>query len=172
MVFIEEELERLNHSHDFFLAHLLTAAQSVLVRTVVEQRMGHQFFTSNQHAGALRSTDRLPAAERNQVIAHIGVVPQMRNRRRIGCGIIHARDVVLLRQLYPLVHLDLPRGIGEIRKVHHRRALIYCGAQLILCFDHHQLDSRGTQLVIKRIAMRLLNDDFRLHPCQIRQLPD
>ncbi len=76
--------------------------------------MRDQIVASDQQARALRSAHCLAAAEGNEIVAHVGVIPEMGNRRRVRCGIVHARNVVLLAQLDPLVHFDLAGRIGKV----------------------------------------------------------
>ena len=72
----------------------------------------------------------------------------------------------------PFVHLDLPRFIGEVAEVHHRGSVIDGGVQLIARLNDYQLRSGGAQLVIERIAMRFLDDDFGFHTREVGQLLD
>ncbi len=96
----------------------------------------------------------------------------MRDRRRVGRRVIHARNLVFLRQLNPLIHLDLAGGIGKVGEVHHGGPLANRLAQFIAGFDLDQLDAGGPQLMVERVAMGFLDDDFRLHSSQVRQLFD
>ena len=54
--------------------------------------------------------------------------------------------------------------------MHHRCALIYGSSKLIRRFNLDEFDPGGSQLVIERVAMRLLDDHFRLHAGQVGQL--
>ena len=54
--------------------------------------------------------------------------------------------------------------------VHHRGPVVDCSLQLLAGFNLYQLDPRAAQLVVERIAVRLLNNDFRFHSGEIRQL--
>ena len=96
----------------------------------------------------------------------------MRNRRRVRSGIDHAWHVVLLSELWPLVHLDLACGVGEIGKVQHRGAIAYSTVKLLTRFDLDQFHTGCAKLVVKRVAVSLLNNDFGLHPGQIGKLLD
>ena len=87
----------------------------------------------------------------------------MRDGRRICCGIVHARNFVLFRQFYPLIHFDLALGIGKVAEVHHRGAWADRLAQIIPGFDVHEFHACGAQLVIEGIAMRLLDNYLGLH---------
>ena len=79
---------------------------------------------------------------------------------------------MLLGQFRPLVDFDLPGSIGKICKVHHRCPITYSPVQLLPGFDFDELYPGCSQLMIKRVAMRLLNDHFRFHAGQVRQLLD
>ena len=172
MVFFQVQFERLHHPDNFFLANFLAAANRVLVRTVVQQCIPDQILAPDQQSGTLRTAHSFAPAERDQVVSHVGVIPQMRHRGRIRGCIIHAWNVVLLPQLDPFVNFDLPRRIGKIRKMHHRRPIAHRLPHLIASFDLHQFDPGISQLVIERVAMRFLNDDFRFHAGEIRYLAD
>ena len=160
MVLTQIELQRLHHSDDFFFADFLAAAQSIFVRTVVQQSVSDKILASKQQSGALRTSNCFPAAEGDEVVAHLRVFPQVRDRRRISRRIIHARNLEFLRQLDPFINFDLSFGICKIAEVHHRCALVDGIAQLLAGFDHNQFHPGGAKLVIEWIAMRLLNDDF------------
>ena len=114
VVFLQIELDRFHHSDNFFFANLLAAAQCVFMRTVVEQGIRDQILSSDQQAGALRATHRFSSTESDEIVSHVGVIPEMGNRRRVGGGIIHARNVVLLGQFDPFIHLDLTGGVREV----------------------------------------------------------
>ena len=54
--------------------------------------------------------------------------------------------------------------------MHHGRPIVYGLAELIASLNLDQLDPGRSQLVIEWIAMRFLDDDFRLHAGNVRQL--
>ena len=77
MIFLQVALQGFDHADDFFLADFLATAQRIFVRTVVEQRVSDQIFSADQQTRALRAANGFASAERNQVIAHICVIPQV-----------------------------------------------------------------------------------------------
>ena len=63
MIFCEVNFQCFDHSDDLFLAHLLSAAERIFVRTVVEQCVMHQVFVADEQSRALRATHSLATAE-------------------------------------------------------------------------------------------------------------
>src|ERR1700721_1223059 len=49
----------------------------------------------HSRASALRTAHCLAAAESNQVVSHVGVIPEMRHGRRVRGSVVHAWNVVL-----------------------------------------------------------------------------
>ena len=84
------------------------------MRAVVQQGVGDQILFADQQTCALRPANRFSAAEGDQVVAHVGVIPQVGDGRRIGRGVNERRDLILMRQLDPFFDLDLPFRISEI----------------------------------------------------------
>ena len=68
-------------------------------------------------------------------------------------------------QLDPFLHFDLSLIVGEVREMHHRCLWIDGLFQIVAGFYDHELYSGSAQLMVKWIAMRFLDDDFRFHPC-------
>ncbi len=54
--------------------------------------------------------------------------------------------------------------------MHHGRPVVYRLAKLIASLNLDQLDPGRSQLMIEWVAMRFLNDDFRLHAGQVGKL--
>src|SRR5690242_7628307 len=94
------------------------------MRAVVEQSIRNQLFFANQQAGTLWSTNSFTSTKGNEVVPHIGVVPKMRNGRSVRGSVVESRNLALVRELYPLIDLDLARRVGKIGKVHHGRSWI------------------------------------------------
>src|ERR1700737_4122219 len=114
VVFVQIAFERFYHSDDFFLAHFLTAAQSVFVRTVVEQGVGYEVFFANKHARALRTANGFATTEANQVVPHVGVVPEMGDWRSVGGSVDESWNLMIVSQLQPFLDFDLAFVVREI----------------------------------------------------------
>src|SRR5437879_11032632 len=95
VIFAEEKFQRLDHSDNFFFADFLTAAERVLVRAVVEQGICDQILTPDEQPGALRAANRFTSTESDEVVTHVGVIPQMSYGRSSCASSVHARQVVL-----------------------------------------------------------------------------
>src|SRR3989442_3213629 len=106
VIFAEEKFQRLDHSDNFFFADFLTAAERVLVRAVVEQGICDQIFVADEQSSALRAANRFTSTESDEVVTHVGVIPEMRDGGCIGGPIVYAKEGGLPRPLRPLVHLD------------------------------------------------------------------
>jgi len=144
----------------------------VFMWAVVQKCIAHQVFVPDEQPRALRAADCLASAERDQVVPHRGVVPKVRHRRSVRSRIDKGGHLIFPSQFRPLLHLDLSRGIREVRKMHHRRFFVDGLSQILAIHNFHQPDPSGAQLMIKRIAVRCLDDHFGLHPRQIGKLPD
>ena len=142
------------------------------MRAVVEQGIGDQIFVPDEYPSALWAANGFASAESDEVVTHVGVIPEMRNRRRVSGRVVHARNVVLLGELGPLVHFDLSGGVREVSEVHHRSTFVDGFLQIVARFDLDQLHARGTQLMIEWVAVRFLDNDFRLQASEVRQLLD
>src|SRR5207237_9412294 len=102
------------HAQYFILADVQRAAERVFMRAVVEQRVSDEFLCPDQKARALWATNRFASAESDQVISHVGIVPQMGDGRRIRSGVVEGGNLIFMRQGHPLVNFDLPGGVGKI----------------------------------------------------------
>src|SRR5260370_3282796 len=132
----------------------------------------YEIRASYQQPCAMRAPQRFAADESHEVITHIGVVPKVGNRGRVRRCIIHARQFELLSKLHPFIHFDLPRGIGKITEMHHCGTFADCPSQLVAGLNFNHLHAGSSELMVKRITMRLLNDDLRFHSGQVWQLLD
>ena len=174
VVFLQIELERFHHADDFLFANFLTAAERVFKWAVVVQRVLDELGAADEKPGALRSANRFAAAERDEVVAHPRVVPEMRNGRRVRSGVNEARNIVLAcaslghssTLISPAAFAKLVKCIIAVRGL--SRALARSSRVSISTSLH----AGGAELVIEWVAMRFLNDDLGLHPREIGQLTD
>ena len=60
----------------------------------------------------------------------------------------------------PFFGLDLAFVIREVCEVHHGGLRVDSLLQVFARFDDHELYTRGAQLMVEGIAVRLLNNDF------------
>ena len=113
----EEPIHRRNHADDLFLGHFHAAPDGVGSGLLLLDGRGDQIFPSQQQSGVLRTAHALAARERDQVEAHLRVVPQIRDRRNVGGRIVEARYAVAVRHANPILAADLPcfRGVEEMR---------------------------------------------------------
>src|SRR5215472_18704048 len=77
LIFVQVEFQRFDHAYDFLFADFLTATDRVFVRTVVEKGIGDQVSPTKQESGTLWTPDGFSSAEGDQVVAHVGVIPEM-----------------------------------------------------------------------------------------------
>ena len=153
MVLFQIGFQGLDHSDDFFLAHFLAAAESVFVRAVVEQCVGDQIFFADKKTGALGPANRFSTTESDQVVTHFCVVPQMRDRRRICCGVDECREAVFMRQLDPFLDFDLAVVISKVGEVHHGGLRGDGFFQIFTRINNHQFHAGGTQLMVEGITV-------------------
>ena len=84
------------------------------MRAVIEESISDQVLAPDQQSRALRPAHCFAAAESDEIVTHVGVVPKVRHRGRIRSSVVHAWNVVLLAELHPLVDFDLSGRIGKI----------------------------------------------------------
>src|SRR6266446_2717045 len=72
----------------------------------------------------------------------------------------------------PFFDLNLSIGISEVCEVHHGGLRVDGLFQVVTRLDDYELDASGAQLVIERIAVGLLDDDFRLSCVRMPARPD
>jgi hypothetical protein len=66
----------------------------------------------------------------------------------------------------------LASRIGEVREMQHGCLRIDGFAEFVGGFDDDELDAGGAELVIERVAMGFLDDDFGFHSGEIGKLLD
>ena len=114
VIFLQIRFQSLDHPDDFLFPHFLAAAEGVFVRTIVQQGVGDQIFFADEQTRALRPANRFSTAEGDEVVAHVCVIPQVRNGRRIRGGVDERGNLIFMRQLDPFFDFDLPFRIREV----------------------------------------------------------
>ena len=102
----------------------MPAADGVAVRRRVQAGRGDQILPAEQQAGALRAAKALAAGERDEVEAHLRVLPQVLDRRHVGGGVVQRRNAVLLSELDELLVLDPPFRVVVVVEEHHRGLVV------------------------------------------------
>ena len=120
VVLLQVGLEGHQHADDLFLVDLVGPAEGVAVGAVVEPGRLDQVLAAQQQARRLRPAQALAAGEADQVEPHLGVSPEVLDRRDVRGRVDQRRDVVLLGDLDEFLVVDLPLGVGEVEEEHHR----------------------------------------------------
>ena len=106
----------------------------------------------------MRASQTLASGESDQVETHLGVIPEIRNRRNVGSRVIETWDAMLVGHTHPVFAADL--ALTSIKKVGHHCAI---GKSLLVLrkgFDFNKTDAAIADGMVVSIAMSLLNDDF------------
>src|SRR5580704_6195714 len=159
-VLIDEDLQRLQHAEDGFFANLAATADAIFLRAHIEQGVVDQLFLADKDAGCLWSADILAAAEGDHVEAECRILPEPLFRRHVGCGIGESVEVVCPGDFDGLRPADLALVGQNIGEVDRHRLRIDGGNYLFARLDFDQLRARLPDLMVERIAMALLDDDF------------
>src|SRR5579871_4800108 len=160
IILTHEDLERLEHAKDSFLADFAAAPDAIFLRAHVQQGIAHQFFLANQYSGCLRAANILTTAEGDHVEAKTGKFPEPLNRRNVCCGIVKSVEVVLLRDGDGFRTADLAFVRENIGEVDGYRFRVDGGNHFFARLDFYQLGASLPDLVIEWVAMAFLNDDF------------
>ena len=92
----------------------------------------------------------------------------MRNRRRVRRSVDHGWDLFSFASFTHSSTLICPEAFAKFVKCIIAVRGLMALLKFVASFDLHQLYTRRPQLMIKRIAVGPLNDDFGLHPGQVR----
>ena len=145
---------------NLFLRDLHPAADAV-VRIVAPDRGGDEVLLAEKQAGVLRTADTLAAGKRDEVEAHLGVIPEIGNRRHVGGGVVEGRDVVGVGHADPVFAADLAL-LGGIEEMGHHGAVVEGRFVLLQGLDFDHFDAGAEHGVVIAVAVGLLNDDLVL----------
>ena len=162
VVLVHENFQGFQKAEDGFFADFAAAANAVFLRAHVHKSVADQLFPAYEEPRSLRAANVLATAEGHHVKTHRRIFPEALDGRNVGGGIIEGEKVVGFGNFDGFRASDFSFVGQDVGEMDGEGFRIDGADHLLAGFNFDELGAGLADLMVKGIAVGLLDDDFVL----------